>query len=193
MFDVNVWVNAFLKPQETFAAQKTKVDFTSALVNYVIAGLIYGILFFALFSALGSMFGGLMGAAMFGGFGLLGLIIYPIQYVVGGLIFAFVLAWAVKSQGGSGEYQTYFYLMSLLAIPLAILSIIPLINFLAGLYALYLLYLITKEVGGVAQDKAIISMVIAIVVMAVVGIILGVIMGALFAASLIGGMGMMYR
>jgi hypothetical protein len=141
-----------------------------------IAGLVFGIL------------GGIGGAIA----GLLGGLLPPL---ISFFIFAYVLYFVGKQQGGTGTQDEVFYTCALYTAPLlaivGVVGAIPLIGCLfapvslvLGIYQIYLGYLAARSSMNLDQNKAIISVAAAIVAQWIVGIfIVGAVLAALFAGA----------
>lgn len=137
------------------------------------------------------------------GFGLFGGITAALGALIGGIliplasffIFAYVLFFMGKQQGGTGTQDEVFYTCALYTAPLlavtGIISNIPLLNclllpvtFVLGLYQLYLGYLASRASMNLDQNKAIISVVVAILAQIVIGtFIISTIISAVFLRS----------
>lgn len=132
----------------------------AAAVGAVVA-LVFGIL--GLFGEEGSFFGLIRD--------FLGAFIGP---VAGFFVFAYVLHWMGRQQGGTGTQDEVFYTVALYAAPIlainGVFANIPFINlfylpiwFVLTLYQLYLAYLSSRSSLNLRDDtKAIISVVVAI-------------------------------
>lgn len=144
-----------------------------------VAGLVFGLLT-----------GGVGGAIA----GLLGGLLRPL---LGFFVFAYVLYWIGKQQGGTGTQDEVFYTCALYTAPLlaivGIVGAIPLIGCLfapvslvLGLYQIYLGYLAARASLNLDQNKAIISVAVAIVAQWIVAaVIVGAILTALVAGAAI--------
>jgi hypothetical protein len=143
-----------------------------------LAGFIFGLL------------GGISGA-------IAGLLTGALLPLLGFVIFAGVLYFLGKQQGGTGTQDEVFYTCALYTAPLlaitGVIGAIPLLNclflpvsFLLGLYQIYLGYLASRSSMNLDQTKAIISVVVAIIAQFVVGGIITGVVAAIFgtAASL---------
>jgi len=105
-------------------------------------------------------------------------------------IFAFVVNWMGKRQGGTGTQDEVFYTCALYTAPiLAITGVvgnIPLLNcvfapisLILGLYQIYLGYLATRASMNLDQNKAIITVVVAIIAQWIVFAVIGGIIAAI--------------
>jgi hypothetical protein len=145
-----------------------------------VAGLVFGLL------------GGVGGAVA----GLLGGLLRPLLSY---FVFAYVLYWVGKQQGGTGTQDEVFYTCALYTAPLlavtGVVGAIPLIGCLfapvslvLGLYQIYLGYLAARSSMNLDQNKAIISVVAAIVAQIIVGVVIvGAILTALVGAAALSG------
>ena len=173
MIDYQLWIDSLTKPKETFAAQKGKGTWTNAVINYVIAGLLAGII----------------SAVLTLGIGFLAIVTTPIAYVVGSLIGVGILFVLAKLLGAKGDYLNLFYLLSLYAVPMAVLMMIPIVGILAGLYSLYLLYWVLTQGMEMTSGRAIALIVILIIVALVLAfIIAAAVIAALLGAGALGTM-----
>jgi hypothetical protein len=152
-----------------------------ALIYVVIAAVLVGVVGLA-FGFLGG-FVGAIGGLLRGVFALLGF-----------YVFAFVMSYVGKQQGGTGTQDEVFYTASLYTAPIlavtGVVSAIPIIGCLAlpvtfalGLYQIYLGYLAARSSMNLQQNPAIITVVAAIVAQFIVGVFVG---GAIIAA-IVGG------
>lgn len=177
---INSSIVVLTKPSiATFEQYERSGTTRDALVYVGIAAAIAGIVGFVfnLFGGIGAAIGGLI----------LGLLV-PLA---GFALFAGVLYYVGKRQGGTGTQDEVFYTCALYTAPLlaitGVIGAIPLlnclllpVNFLLGLYQIYLGYLASRSSMNLDQNKAIISVVLAILAQWIVaGIIAGLIGGAL--------------
>ena len=148
-----------------------------ALIYVVIAAVLVGVVGLA-FGFLGGFVGAIAGLLR-GVFALLGF-----------YVFAFVLSYVGKQQGGTGTQDEVFYTAALYTAPIlavtGVVSAIPIIGCLAlpvtfalGIYQIYLGYLAARSSMNLDQNKAIITVVAAIVAQFVVAVFIG---GAIIAA-----------
>lgn len=123
--------------------------------------------------------------------GLLGALIGPLLSF---FIFAFVVNWMGKQQGGTGTQDEVFYTCALYTAPImaitGVVGNIPVlgclfapISLLLGLYQLYLGYVATRASMNLDQNKAIITVVVAIIAQWVVFAVIAAII-AVIAASM---------
>ncbi|MDO8624584.1 MAG: YIP1 family protein [Candidatus Diapherotrites archaeon] len=187
---IDVWMNALLKPKETFASEKSKADLGKGIINFVIAGLISGVIgFVATTFALGGS-NGATGAVMGAAVGALGIVVSPIVMVIGSLIGAGVVYLFAKLLGGKGTYTQLFYLTSLYAVPIAVLGIIGiipiigLIGILVMLYTVYLEILAIAESQGLSLGRAFLSILIPVVIISIIVAILVVVVGVAILGAL---------
>ena len=175
---VKVWIDAFVKPAATFKAQKSKASLKAGLMNYGIAGLISGIItaviILAGLSALVSTGFTLPSMEGVGVTGAVGAVIGGIiAALIGSLIITAILWVVARILGGKGTYTQQYYLVSLYAVPVAILSIIPLVNILVILYGLYLLTVALREAHGYGTGKAVITWLILLVIVVIIALVIG--------------------
>jgi hypothetical protein len=151
-------------------------------LTYVIAAAV-------LVGVVGAVFG-LLGGVM----GLVAGLLRGVFALVGFYIFAWVLNYVGKTQGGTGTQDEVFYTAALYTAPLlavtGVVSAIPIIGclaapvtFLLGIYQIYLGYLAARSSMNLQQTPAIITVVAAIVAQFIVAVFIG---GAIVAA-LVGG------
>jgi len=148
-----------------------------ALIYVVIAAVLVGVV-----GLVFGLLGGLAGAAV----GLL----RGVFALVGFYVFAFVLNYVGKQQGGTGTEDEVFYTAALYTAPIlavtGVVGAIPIIGCLAlpvtfalGIYQIYLGYLAARSSMNLDQNKAIITVIAAIVAQFLVTVLIG---GAIFAA-----------
>jgi len=131
------------------------------------------------------------------GFGLLGGVMGAVAGLLRGVfallgfyIFAWVLNYVGKTQGGTGTQDEVFYTAALYTAPLlavtGVVSSIPIIGCLAlpvtfalGIYQIYLGYLAARSSMNLQQNPAIITVIAAIVAQFIVAVFIG---GAIVAA-----------
>ncbi len=171
-------VQTFEQYEKRGGTREAIVYIAVAAVLAGIAGLVFG------------LFGGITGAIV----GLLGGLLRPL---IGFFIFAYVLYWVGKQQGGTGTQDEVFYTCALYTAPLlaitGVVGAIPLISCLflpvslvLGIYQIYLGYLAARSSMNLDQNKAIISVAAAIVAMWIVSVfIIGGILTAIFAGAAI--------
>lgn len=181
---VNSSIVVLTKPSiATFEQYERRGTMRDALIYVGVAAAIAGIVGF-LFNLLGGI-----GAAIGG------LVVGLLGPLVGFVIFAGVLYYVGKQQGGTGTQDEVFYTCALYTAPLlavtGVISAIPLlgclllpVTLILGLYQLYLGYLASRSSMNLDQNKAIISVVAAILAQWIVGLIIAtVIGGALIGAA----------
>ncbi len=169
----------------TFEKYEKQGDITQSLVYVGTAAVIAGLVafIFGLFSGIG--------AAIYG------LILSVISTLVSFYVFAWLIHYVGKSQGGTGTQPEVFYTVALYTAPLravvGAVSAIPIINCLAApanlvlsLYQLYLAYLSTRASMNLEQNPAIITVVVAIVVMIIASLIITAVLAAIFGVFLLG-------
>jgi uncharacterized membrane protein YsdA (DUF1294 family) len=134
------------------------------------------------------------------------LLLYGVSPAIGGLlnallgtlvafsVFAFVLYFVGKQQGGTGTQDEVFYTCALYTAPLlavtGVLSAIPVLGCLLapvtlvlGLYQLYLGYLASRSSMNLDQTKAIIAVIAALVAEIIVAAIVGGVIGSIFGRT----------
>src|SRR5262245_48150595 len=173
-------IQSFEQYEKRGGTREAIVYIAVASVLAAIAGLVFGLL------------GGIGGAIA----GLLGGLLRPLLSY---FVFAYVLYFVGKQQGGTGTQDEVFYTCALYTAPLlaitGIVGAIPLISCLfapvslvLGLYQIYLGYLAARSSMNLDQNKAIISVAAAIVAQWIVGIvIIGTILGLIFAGAAVSG------
>ncbi len=179
---VNKWMAVLTKPSEaSFEAEKANVNLTNMIIWLAIAGAISG------------FFGGI-GTWFFarGGIGdpIGGLIIGAIGGVIGYFIGEAILYLIARALGGTGDFNTQAYLMSLYYVPIIIVggvfSIFPplgaLVRFLLGLYSLYLTTLALKVTHRYDTTKAILTWAIPLAIVLVLAVCAAITLGAAFLA-----------
>lgn len=123
-----------------------------------------------------------------------GLIAAVVGPVIGFLVFAALIYYIGRQQGGTGTQDEVFYTTSLYAAPiLAItgaISAIPLLNcvllpatLLLGLYQIFLAYLATRSSMNLDQTKGIITVVAAWIGQFIIAIVIGSILAAIGLAT----------
>jgi hypothetical protein len=169
---VNQSMAVITKPSvENFERFEKRGGKREALVYILVAAALSGIV-----SAVFGIFGGLGGI-------LLGLISGFVIPVVGFYVFAYVLNFVGKQQGGTGSEDEVFYTCALYTAPLqaisGIISGIPGIGLLlspilliVGLYQCFLGYLASRSSMNLQQNPAIISVVVAIIAQFIVTFII---------------------
>jgi len=148
-----------------------------ALIYVVIAAVLVGVVGLA-FGFLGGFVGAIAG------------LLRGVFALIGFYVFAFVMSYVGKQQGGTGTQDEVFYTAALYTAPIlavtGVVSAIPIIGCLAlpvtfalGIYQIYLGYLAARSSMNLDQNKAIITVIAAIVAQFVVGVFIG---GAIIAA-----------
>ena len=175
---INSWINALTKPKETFAAEKANATIGKGVINFLIAGVITGVMIFVL-SLVIPRLGSVPGIAP----NIFSVVLTPIGTIFWafvGLGISFILA---KILGGQGSFTSLFYLVSLYAVPIALLSWIPLLGFLVALYAVYLFFLALKESLTLSTGKAIAVIIIPLVLIGIlIAVVVAIVGVALFSA-----------
>ena len=148
-----------------------------ALTYVITAAVLVGVVG-AVFGLLGGVIGGVAG------------LLRGVFALVGFYVFAWVLNYVGKTQGGTGTQDEVFYTAALYTAPLlavtGVVSSIPIIGCLAlpvtfalGIYQIYLGYLAARSSMNLQQNPAIITVVAAIVAQFIVAVFIG---GAVVAA-----------
>jgi hypothetical protein len=151
-------------------------------LTYVIAAAV-------LVAVVGAGFG-LLGGVM----GAVGGLLRGVFALLGFYVFAWVLSYVGKMQGGTGTQDEVFYTAALYTAPLlavtGVVSSIPIIGCLAlpvtfalGIYQIYLGYLAARSSMNLQQNPAIITVIAAIAAQFVVGVFIG---GAIITALVAG-------
>ena len=166
---INTWINAFIKPKETFAKEKANASLSKGFLYYLIAGLISAVILFlavSFFPAIYSVYGA-QSSSIFTVI-MIRTVLIVFNIITIGMFFAIA-----KLLGGKGSFTSLFYLASLYAVPIALISWIPYLVVLAILYAYYLLYLAVKESQELAGGKAVAVTLISIILVILLGFIIG--------------------
>ena len=169
----------------TFEKYEKQGDITQSLVYVGTASVIAGLVAFIF-----GIFGGI-GSAIYG------LIVGIVSTLVSFYVFAWLIHYVGRMQGGTGAQPDVFYTVALYTAPLraivGIVSAIPIINILfipvnliLSLYQLYLAYLSTRASMNLEQTPAIITVVVAIVAMFIVSAIVSAILLAILGAMFLG-------
>ncbi len=170
-----------LDPQRgisTFDAQQPAANWTTLLISLVGLGVV-------------QMITGMLGAVFYHhGNGVGGNVFNIISVPLGFLIGAGILWIIARLFGGTGQYLTYAFLLSLFYVPLtaasSVLGLIPflggLIAFVIGIYSIYLAILATASAHRLDMGRATWVVLIPLVVAIVLSVILAALAGlALFA------------
>ncbi len=163
---------------ETFEEFEKHGGQREALTYVAVAAVLAGVVAFIV-----GIFTGPLGAII----ALVGALVAPLLSF---FIFAFVVNWMGKRQGGTGTQDEVFYTCALYTAPiLAITGVvgnIPLLNcvfapisLILGLYQIYLGYLATRASMNLDQNKAIITVVVAIIAQWIVFAVIGGIIAAI--------------
>ncbi len=167
---IQLWINAIMKPRETFTAEKNKGTFFRAAVNLVIAAILSAILSYLtrtyfpealLFYDVSISPIDPMTILTTHGISLV------LLFIVIGLYYLIA-----KAMGGRGTYTSLLYLVSLYAVPIAALGAIPFIGILFFLYSIYLEYLAIKESQALSTGRTIGVILIPLVIIGVIVAIL---------------------
>src|SRR6266508_5796883 len=148
-----------------------------ALIYVVIAAVLVGVVGLA-FGFLGGVVGAIAG------------LLRGVFALIGFYVFAFVLNYVGKQQGGTGTQDEVFYTAALYTAPIlavtGVVGAIPIIgclflpvSFVLGLYQIYLGYLAARSSMNLDQNKAIITVVLSIIAMWIAAAILTFILAAI--------------
>lgn len=170
-------VATFEKYEKAGTSQQALIYVGVAAVIAGIVGFIFGI-----FSGIGSA--------------IYGLILGVVGPLVSFYVFAWLLHYVGKTQGGTGTQDEVFYTAALYTAPLravvGVVSAIPVIGCLLmpatlvlGIYQAYLGYIGVRASMNLQQTPAIITVVVAVVAMFIAGAIIASIFFAIFAGMLI--------
>ena len=191
---INTWVNTITKPKETFAAEKGNASMGKAAVNYIIAGVISGVIAF-LATLIGlSQTGSATTTAIGAGLGALGIIVSPIVTLIGAFIGVGIIWIFAKILGGKGTYTQLFFLVSLFAIPMAVIGLVivipavgSILGLLVGLYTLYLWVIAVQSSQELSTGRAVAAVLIPVILIAIIIAILAVI-GLMALGTAMGGL-----
>jgi len=191
---INTWVNTITKPKETFAAEKGNASMGKAAVNYIIAGVISGVIAF-LATLIGlSQTGSATTTAIGAGLGALGIIVSPIVTLIGAFIGVGIIWIFAKILGGKGTYTQLFFLVSLFAIPMAVIGLVivipavgSILGLLVGLYTLYLWVIAVQSSQELSTGRAVAAVLIPIILIGIIIAILAVI-GLMALGTAMGGL-----
>ena len=170
---INTWIEAFIKPQETFTKEKANASFGGAALNLAIAAVISAVLAY-LFNLAMSAFSGVEPVVLLLPLTIDAIIVFEFIYV--GVIY--VIA---RLLGGNGGYVTLLYFASLYAPVVALLGSIPLVSILVGLYSIYLFVIAVKESQNISTGRAAVAVFIPLVLL-----ILMIVFAAVLVAVLVG-------
>lgn len=123
---LGTWINAFLKPKETFAREKQNASYKKAFINLIIAGVIWGIFFVGYMVPLENLFLIILSLGKLDFTGIINLILLiligTIFFVIIELTNSIVIFIFAKILGGQGKFEQLLYLFSLFFIPWAIVG-----------------------------------------------------------------------
>ncbi|PIN84951.1 MAG: hypothetical protein COV47_04855 [Candidatus Diapherotrites archaeon CG11_big_fil_rev_8_21_14_0_20_37_9] len=162
---MGIWIDAVLKPKETFATEAPHGTIMKGAVNLGLVGLILGVIFAVLIILGGVLNGDLISSAFTA---ILIIILFPMLLIISELISTAVPFVIAKLLGGSGSYSSLFYLISIYTPIILIISMIPLAGMVAGLYSIYLFYLALKESQKLSSKKAIIIVLFPLLLIAII-------------------------
>lgn len=176
---INQSIKVLTQPRiETFEEFEKHGGQREALTYVAVAAVLAGVVAFIV-----GIFTGPLGAII----ALVGALVAPLLSF---FIFAFVVNWMGKRQGGTGTQDEVFYTCALYTAPIlavtGIVGNIPLLNcvfapisLILGLYQIYLGYLATRASMNLDQNKAIITVVVAIIAQWIVFAVIGGIIAAI--------------
>lgn len=176
---INQSIKVLTQPRiETFEQFEKHGGQREALTYVAVAAALAGVVAFIV-----GIFTGPLGAII----ALVGALVAPLLSF---FIFAFVVNWMGKRQGGTGTQDEVFYTCALYTAPIlavtGIVGNIPLLNcvfapisLILGLYQIYLGYLATRASMNLDQNKAIITVVVAIIAQWIVFAVIGGIIAAI--------------
>lgn len=176
---INQSIKVLTQPRiETFEEFEKHGGQREALTYVAVAAVLAGVVAFIV-----GIFTGPVGAII----ALVGALVAPLLSF---FIFAFVVNWMGKRQGGTGTQDEVFYTCALYTAPIlavtGIVGNIPLLNcvfapisLILGLYQIYLGYLATRASMNLDQNKAIITVVVAIIAQWIVFAVIGGIIAAI--------------
>lgn len=176
---INQSIKVLTQPRiETFEQFEKHGGQREALTYVAVAAVLAGVVAFIV-----GIFTGPVGAII----ALVGALVAPLLSF---FIFAFVVNWMGKRQGGTGTQDEVFYTCALYTAPIlavtGIVGNIPLLNcvfapisLILGLYQIYLGYLATRASMNLDQNKAIITVVVAIIAQWIVFAVIGGIIAAI--------------
>jgi hypothetical protein len=179
---LNQSMTVLTKPSvESFEQFERRGGQREALTYVIAAAVLVGVV--------GAIFGVLGGVV-----GIVGGLLRGVFALIGFYVFAWVLNYVGKMQGGTGTQDEVFYTAALYTAPIlavtGVVGAIPIIGCLAlpvtfalGIYQIYLGYLAARSSMNLQQNPAIITVVAAIVAQFVVAVFIG---GAILAA-IVGG------
>jgi hypothetical protein len=179
---LNQSMTVLTKPSvESFEQFERRGGMREALTYVIAAAVLVGVV--------GAVFG-LLGGVV----GVLGGLLRGVFALLGFYVFAWVLNYVGKMQGGTGTQDEVFYTAALYTAPLlavtGVVGAIPIIGclalpvtFLLGIYQIYLGYLAARASMNLPQNPAIITVVAAIVAQFLVAVFIG---GAIVTALVAG-------
>ena len=168
MVSIQLYIDAFLKPAETFAAEGKNSDLGKAAINYAIAGLLMAVVSLPFSVALNALVGKTLEGIISG---VISIFIYPIIlpiFAAIGVGISFVLA---KLLGGKGSFTSLYYLISTFYPAVGLLSGIPIVSFLVSLYSLYLQFLAIKESQSLSTSRAALVVLIPLIIIAMIVVV----------------------
>ena len=186
-----LWQAVMLKPEPTLAAQaKTKAKLMDGLIGYAIAAVISGVISVISLT--------LFSSAALKSSPLLGVMTNPLLVlafgIVMGIVSSFIMAGLLHVLagvlGGKGSFTQLYYLLSIIAVPIAvvnIVSIIPvlgaLISLVVSLYSLYLWVLAISKLYGMSLMRSVGVVVLAIVVVFAIAMVISIVAAGYFISA----------
>ena len=183
---INQSIKVLTQPRiETFEQFEKHGGQREALTYVAVAAALAGIV-----ALIVGLFTGVVGAII----ALVGALVAPLLAF---FVFAFVVNWMGKQQGGTGTQDEVFYTCALYTAPIlavtGIVGNIPLlgclfapVSLILGLYQIYLGYLATRASMNLDQNKAIITVIVAIIAQWIVFAVIGGIIAAIAVAIGVG-------
>ncbi len=176
---INQSIKVLTQPRiETFEQFEKHGGQREALTYVAVAAGLAGIV-----ALIVGLFTGIVGAII----ALVGALVAPLLSF---FIFAFVVNWMGKQQGGTGTQDEVFYSCALYTAPIlavtGIVGNIPVlgclfapVSLILGLYQIYLGYLATRSSMNLDQNKAIITVIVAIIAQWIVFAVITAIVAAI--------------
>ena len=174
------------KPAETLKAEAAnKNGMAEGAMGYALAAIVA-----ALFVGISVLFSAISSGPLAG----LGLLLVPVAFV-GVIVFSFIGAGmthiCAKLLGGKGSFTKYYYLSSIIHVPIMIIGyavgLVPclgsLVSLALGIYSIYLIVIALRELHGFSTMRAIVAYILPILVLAA---IIAVLFVAIMGVALIG-------
>ncbi|MBI4044909.1 MAG: YIP1 family protein [Candidatus Diapherotrites archaeon] len=178
-----VWIDAFIKPSETFAAEKANATAGKGSINFFIAGFMSALISYLIFALFPNQFFSIYGyqpstlplpLSDIAGIS----IVMPVATIVIGIIWTTVIFVASKILGGKGNFTALLYLVSLPLVVFSLISWIPYVGILVMLYLLWLEVIAVRESQELSTGKSIATILIPPIIVVVLVIIAIVLIGA---------------